>query len=130
MSSQWILIALALLLAPAALEVFARWWMRFRNLYYVLPPGLRVRTYPDPEVFPELERVTAFEVNREGERGGEVPRSREGLYRILVAGGSQPEGFFLDQDTAWPGALQRLLEKPAALKRLGATATHVGNISR
>ena len=38
-----------------------------------------------------------------------------GLYRVLVAGGSQPEGFLLDQDTAWPGALQRLLERPEPL---------------
>jgi lysophospholipase L1-like esterase len=49
---------------------------------------------------------------------------------VLVGGGSQPEGPFLDQDTTWPGALQRLLEQPRHLERLGAARVHVGNISR
>ena len=53
-----------------------------------------------------------------------------GLYRVLVGGGSQPEGFFLDQDTAWPGALQRMLERPEQLLRLGASKVHVGSIAR
>jgi len=77
-----------------------------------------------------MSRTTRFIVNREGERGDEVPRSREGLYRVLVAGGSQPEGYFLDQDTTWPGALHRLLETPAALSRLGASKVHVGCVAR
>ena len=71
-----------------------------------------------------------FDVNRDGERGDEVPRSSEGLYRVLVGGGSQPEGFFLDQDTAWPGALQRLLERPEHSSALGASKVHVGSIAR
>jgi lysophospholipase L1-like esterase len=77
-----------------------------------------------------LERVTRFEVNDEGERGGEVPDSTKILYRVLVGGGSLPEGFFLDQHTAWPGALQRLLEEPDNLRALGATAVHIGSIAR
>jgi lysophospholipase L1-like esterase len=52
------------------------------------------------------------------------------LYRVLVGGGSQPEGFLLDQDTAWPGALQRRLERPEQLARLGASTVHVGSIAR
>ena len=49
---------------------------------------------------------------------------------MLVGGGSQPEGFLLDQDTAWPGALQRMLEGPEHLARLGAERVHVGSIAR
>jgi lysophospholipase L1-like esterase len=45
-------------------------------------------------------------------------------------GGSQPEGFLVDQDTNWPGGLQRLLEQPDALRRLGAAHVHVGCIAR
>jgi lysophospholipase L1-like esterase len=126
----WGVVVVAMLMAAVAAETTARWWLRHRRRYYVLPPGLRIRTYPDPKVFPHLEQVTRFEVNLDGERGDEVPRSVDGLYRVLVGGGSQPEGFFLDQDTAWPGALQRLLEKPEHLDRLGASNVHVGSIAR
>jgi lysophospholipase L1-like esterase len=73
-----------------------------------------------------------FEINGDGERGDEVPHADPagGLYRILVAGGSQPEGFLLDQHTSWPGALQRLLEAPGRCARLGASSVHVGSIAR
>jgi lysophospholipase L1-like esterase len=110
-------------------EFAARWWLRFRSLYHVWPPGLRVRVYPDPDVFPELERIVRFEVNSDGERGDEIPRDGN-FYRILVAGGSAPEGYLLDQATSWPGALQRLLNRPEALSDLRAAKVHVGNISR
>jgi lysophospholipase L1-like esterase len=122
-------IVAALLLVFVAAECFARWWIRHRGHYYVLPPGLRLRLRPDPDVFPHLERRTRFDVNADGERGDEVPRGN-GLFRILVAGGSQPEGYLLDQETAWPGALQRLLQTPACLQRLEARWVHVGSIAR
>jgi lysophospholipase L1-like esterase len=125
------LLTLAIVPATAVIiEVAARWWLRHRTRYYVLPPGMRIRLQPDPDVFPELERVVRFEVNAEGERGPELPRSREGLCRMLVLGGSQPEGYLLDQDTAWPGALQRMLESAPHLRRLAAERVHVGNIAR
>lgn len=123
-------IVAVLALALVAAEVFARWWIRRRNLYYVLPPGLRLQLYPDAEVFPQLERETRFEVNRDGERGDELPRQPTGLYRVLVGGGSQPEGFLLNQQTAWPGALARILNEPAHLRALGATNVHIGSVAR
>src|SRR6058998_1346647 len=131
-SSLWVLASVVLLLLAVAAELAARWWLRHRSLYYVFPPGLRLRLHPDPEVFPQLEPLVRFEVNRHGERGGEVPRVHSGarLYRALVAGGSQPEGYLLDQDTSWPGALHRLLQAPPQLPRLGATRAHVGSIAR
>ncbi len=122
----------ALLAAVAAGELLARGWMRHRSLYCVFPPGGRLHLHIDREVFPELEPFVRFEVNREGERGEDVPRVGPGqrLYRILVAGGSQPEGYALDQATSWPGALQRVLQTPEHLRNLGAAHVHVGNISR
>lgn len=117
-----------LLLLGVAVELAARWAIR-RSGYYVLPPGLRNHLAPDAEVFPNLERFVRFEVNREGERGDAVPACR-GLYRILVAGGSQPEGYLLDQETNWPGALQQVLNRPEHLAALGASRVHVGNIAR
>jgi lysophospholipase L1-like esterase len=123
--------ALAVLPATAVIiELIARWWLRHRTRYYVLPPGLRLRLQPDPEIFPELERVVRFEVNGDGERGADVPGAGPGLCRMLVVGGSQPEGYLLDQETAWPGALQRILEAPEHLRRLEAERVHVGNIAR
>lgn len=122
--------AVALPLLYVATELVARWWIRRRDHYSVFPPGLRYRLEIDRDVLPQLEQKTRFDVNSEGERGGEVPRSIDGLYRVLVTGGSQPEGFFLDQDTAWPGALQRWLDTPEQLRQLGTSKVHVGSIAR
>jgi lysophospholipase L1-like esterase len=127
------LILAAVLILPAAyvaIELIARWWIRRRDQYFVLPPGLRLRLEVDADTFPQLEKRTRFDVNDCGERGDELPDTRDGLYRVLVAGGSQPEGFLLDQDTAWPGALHRLLEAPDVKSRLGAKRVHVGSIAR
>jgi len=126
---KWVVLSAGVLLLLAAVaEVAARWAIR-RSGYYVLPPGMRNHLSPDPAAFPNLERFVRFEVNREGERGDEVPRC-DGLYRILVAGGSQPEGYLLDQKTNWPGALQQLLNRPEHLADLNASRVHVGNIAR
>ena len=129
-STAWAFAAALLPVLYVAVELAARWWIRRRDEHYVQPPGLRVRLEIDRHVFPQLERTTRFDVNSEGERGDEVPRSSAGLYRVLVAGGSQPEGFLLDQETTWPGALHRLLETPESLARLGASKMHVGCIAR
>ena len=129
-STEWMLAAAVVPLLYVTAELAARWWIRFRNRYYVLPPGLRLHLQMDREVFPQMEPHTRFDVNAEGERGDEVPRPAGGLYRVLVGGGSQPEGFLLDQHTVWPGALQRLLDTPAARLQLGASRVHVGSIAR
>src|SRR5436190_17571302 len=113
----WMLAVAGVTVVYVAVELAARWWIRRQDRHYVLPPGLRLRLEIDHDVFPQLERQTRFDVNSQGERGDELPASSDGLYRVLVAGGSQPEGFLLDQDTAWPGALHRLLEVPDARAR-------------
>src|SRR5918994_847400 len=92
----WLLAIAALPVVYVVMELAARWWIRDRDEYYVLPPGLRLRLQIDRGIFPQMERHTRFDVNNDGERGDEVPRSTDGLYRVLVGGGSQPEGFLLD----------------------------------
>jgi hypothetical protein len=48
------LVAIAFALIAVAAEFAARWWLRYRDEYYVCPPGQRNREYPDPEEFPQL----------------------------------------------------------------------------
>ena len=128
--NAWMFSLALLLLAAFAVELGARWWLRHRSGYYVFPPGMRVRMQPDPKISASIEPTVRFEVNSDGERGAEVPRTTGALYRVLVAGGSQPEGYVLDQDTSWPGALHHLLQRPEHLARLGAAAAHVGSVAR
>jgi lysophospholipase L1-like esterase len=127
---DWLAFAIGCLLLAVLTELAARWWIRYRRQYFVLPPGLRLRLEPDRDTLPQLEPSVRFDVNADGERGDDVPRTNGRLFRVLVAGGSQPEGYLLDQDTAWPGALQRLLERPEHLETLAADRVHVGNIAR
>src|SRR4249920_1134796 len=129
---MWIALPGLLIVFFVTAELLVRQVLRHGRAYYVFPPGLRLRLHLDRDVFPELEPVARFEVNSDGERGNEVPRSRLGtsLYRVLVVGGSQPEGYLLDQDTAWPGALQQLLASPQHERALGVSSVHVGSIAR
>ena len=46
---SWLMAPAAIVLTAAAIELAARWWLRHRTRYYVLPPGFRVRLQPDPE---------------------------------------------------------------------------------
>lgn len=128
--TSWLVIAG---LAGAALllgEMGCRWWVRRRTDYYVWAPGTRLEIWPDRAVFPDLKHAVRFEVNADGERGGDVRADEAGLYRMLVAGGSAAECLALDQPLSWPGALERLLNAPDKLGALGARRLHVGNIGR
>lgn len=120
----------AVSLAVVCAELGARWWWRRRARFHVWSPGLRIEQRVDRVTFPQLEPIVRFEVNADGERGSDVRAGTEGLYRILVAGGSPVECLYLDQATSWPGALERLLDTPDNLRRLGARGAHVGNIGR
>lgn len=110
-------------------EGLARLWIRLDRRYYVFAPRTKLELYVDEETHPQLERKVVFEVNSDGERG---PRfiPRPSTFRILVAGGSAAECYFLDQQSAWPAQLQARLSEPAALAALGASYVHVGSIAR
>jgi len=127
MTLSILLVGLAALAFVGA-EAGCRWWIRRRSRYYVWPPGLRLELRQHPGVFPEVEPRVRIDINADGERGGDVRGDEDGLYRILVAGGSAAECFALDQPTGWPGALERLLNASESLRALGARRVHVGNI--
>lgn len=123
-------IALALLFGVVTVEAISRFWIEYRKRYYVFTPGKRLQVHLDRDVCPQLPPVARFYINSDGERGDEPPRSRDGLYRILVAGGSISECYFLDQETTWPAVMQRLLQRQDNLTALGASRVHVGCIAR
>jgi len=91
---------------------------------------MRLELRQNPAVFPQVEPRVRVEVNRDGERGGDVSAHEPGLFRVLVAGGSPVECLALDQPTSWPGALERMLSTDPSLRRLGVRRVHVGNIGR
>jgi lysophospholipase L1-like esterase len=117
-----------LVLMVLAVEAGCRAWIRWRSRYYVWPPRMREEMRLASEVFPELDPSVRFDINRDGERGNDVPRDREGLFRVLATGGSAVECFALDQPKSWPAVLERLLAAPQSLDALGARQVHVGNI--
>ncbi len=112
-----------------AAELIARAWIR-RQGYFVRKRWERVRLTLDREALPSLEPVVNVEINAEGERGDPLPEDRNGLYRVLVAGGSAVECGLLDQQSAWPAVVQQILNQPDSLRSLGASRVHVGNIGR
>lgn len=125
------------LLVPAAAaalfvlaELLARGYLARHGRWCVWSPHLRLHHELDRDALPMLEPVVRWEVNAAGERGGPLPRSREGLFRVLAGGGSTTECWFLDQPSTWPAILEELLSRPTALERLGARRVHVGNVAR
>ena len=130
-ANTWIPAAIvALPVLAVAVEVAARRWMRQHSRYHVWLPGTRMELRQIARAFAQVERRVRFEVNADGERGGDVPADAPGLFRVLVAGGSSAECLALDQPTSWPGALERLLSDDASRRLPGAQRVHVGNIAR
>jgi hypothetical protein len=82
------IVSVAILAAALVIgELTARWWVRYRDEYYVFAPGLRIVLNLDQTAMPGFAPVH-INVNCEGERGPELPADRTSLYRVLVAGGS------------------------------------------
>lgn len=111
-------------------ELLARAWLRLFGRYYVWPPGARVEMTTDREAVPELEPLIRVEFNNEGERGGPLPSDWKDTMRMLVAGGSVAECWFLDQQSTWPQVIERRLNEPRNLARLGVSRVYVGNVAR
>ena len=129
----WMMLCLLGILGSAiviiAAELIARVWIRQQD-YFVRKRWERVRLTLDREALPSLEPVVNVEINAEGERGDPLPKDRDGLYRVLVAGGSSVECGLLDQQSAWPAVVQQILNQPDSLRSLGVRRVHVGNIGR
>jgi hypothetical protein len=121
--------AAAIVLLAALAEIASRTAIRRFGRYRVWMPGLRREIEVHPGIHPALPRRVWFEVNRDGERGSEVPRG-PGVYRVLVAGSSTVECNLLDQEQAWPAVLERRLNEPDRLRGLGARHVHVGNVGK
>jgi hypothetical protein len=122
--------ALSLLLLFVLSELSARVLLRLFGQYFVGAPFARTRMEIDRTALPSLEPVVHFEINDGGERGDMLPKDWRNTYRVLVAGGSAAECYFLDQKTSWPYVIQSVLNRPESLKKLGVERVHVGNISR
>lgn len=111
-------------------ELAARAVIRRGREYRVWAPGSRLLMKLEPGVLPSQGETVRFDVNRDGERGDDPPADVAGTYRILVAGGSAVECYFLDQPQSWPEVLKRELARPERLAKLGARAVHVGNLGK
>lgn len=111
-------------------ELAARMWIRVRGRYDVSLPGLRLHFRPDRQALPEYEPLVRIEINADGERGAEVPRTADDLYRVLATGGSPVEGFSTDQPSHWPAVVERILSAPQNLQVLSAARVHVGSVGR
>ena len=112
-------------LAVIAVECLARVHVR-RSPYRILSPGREDLMQMDNETLPAVEPFVRYAINRHGERGDERP-SDPNAFRVLAAGGSATMCYFLDQHTAWPGELQRLLQQHPAL---AGRPVHVGNVGK
>ncbi len=124
------LASIAFAVAIGGAEMAARYWLKARKVFFVWTPHFRHEMNLSPEAFPNFPSPARFVVNSEGERGEEVPHRAAKLFRILVAGGSAPECYVLDQEASWPMLLQRTLSRPENLDALGASHVHVGNIGK
>lgn len=123
--------ALGLLLASFVIaELAARKLARARRRYFVWAPYRRVEMRVDPDVLPRLEGTVRFQINREGERADEPPSDWGEACRVLVAGGSAAECYFLDQRRSWPHVVQTILNEPRNRALLGVERVHVGNVAR
>lgn len=118
----------AFMLGVAA-ELGCRAWFR-RYGDFVWRPFERSLMHLDTGSLPGMPAVARFEVNRDGERGGEPPRPWDKAWRVLVAGGSAAECYYLDQPHSWPEVLAQELREANFLKKVGRLGAHVGNIGK
>ena len=118
-------------LLGAAAELAARAGLRRFGGHYPLRPFLRQRLELSREALPMLEPEVRWRVNADGERGEPY---RPGAWRLLLAGGSCVESYYLDQETAVAGQLEAMLAAPERAARLGPAAVdhgvHVGCVAR
>jgi len=90
--------------------------------YYVYPPDLRKIQKIAAGIMPGVADTARFFTNSEGIRGDEFSPADQ--YRILAIGGSTTACLYLDQEKAWPSALQN------KLNGLQKSKVWVGNIGK
>ncbi|MBI5363696.1 MAG: hypothetical protein HZA53_10995 [Planctomycetes bacterium] len=124
-------VALSVGIALFALaELLARAWMARHGPYFVWAPFARMRLELDHDALHSLPPVANWEINADGERGSPPPVDHARAFRVLVAGGSAAECYFLDQEDTWAEVIARELTRPEALASLGTERVHVGNVAR
>ena len=118
------LVILGALLALLACEYGLRLYLSATgsSQYYVWPPNMVKVFRPTPGTMPGLTNTATFRTNAEGLRGDGMPAGPQ--YRILAIGGSTTECLLVDQDKAWPLALQK------RLNRLGGREAWVGSAGK
>ncbi len=129
-AAEWSVVVLTGAALFVAAEFIARASIRKRGRYFVWEPDSKLHQHLEPGVIPSQGERVRFDVNANGERGDAFPSDGDGVYRVLVAGGSAAECYVLDQPQSWPEVLKRELSTPERLLRLGARAVHVGNIGK
>jgi hypothetical protein len=122
--ARLLLVVLGVFLALVACEYGLRFYLSATgsSKYCVWPPNMLKVSTPVPGTMPGITNVARFQTNSEGLRGDEMSAGPQ--YRILAIGGSTTECMLIDQEKAWPGALQ------SRLKSLGRQDVWVGNAGK
>jgi hypothetical protein len=117
-------------LAVVLLEFGARLGLRLFGGYYAWWPNRRQRFEIDQESLPVLPSPAHWQANSAGERGGSPPAPGESCYRVLLAGGSCVEGYYLDQPLTAGCRIEAHLSEPGHLAALDRERVHVGSVAR
>ena len=98
--------------------------------FYVWPRFLRRENHLMPGVFPGFGPTSCISINSDGERGEEAPAENASVLRVLIAGGSAAEGYFLDQSDTLEARLQRELNRRFRLSDQCPGSAFVSNVGR
>ena len=110
-------------------EIILRY--RFKHMgSFVWRPYEKYKFFLDEKAFPNFKSPAHFIINADGERGDNFNISNKSCCRILVAGGSAAECYFLDQKDSWPEVMANNLRSSEFLKITGQKSLHVGNIGK
>ena len=80
--------------------------------YAIWQPNLRARALPRQDLLPGIKGESRITTNAQGFRGDPMPTDDREM--IVTLGGSTTECLYLDDDEAWPGALQAILNRQAS----------------
>ena len=125
-----VLVALSVPVVVITAELIARRVLGATGGYFCWWPGRTQRFHLDRESLPMLPDVVNWSANEDGERGGPPPQKGESCYRVLVAGGSCVEGYYLDQPQTVAGQLEAFLNQAGKLQAFQTQRVHVGGVAR